>query len=155
MFRPMTAAAILSSAIAMTAAIAQASDFATPGEAQAMEDKAIAALRANEATALAKFNRADTGFRDRDLYVLCFNTATGMITAIPDPAQLGKDFRLLAGTDGSPLGQKIYDTARSLKDGEMTVVSYNRLSPITNQPIPAGMYLAKVRNTACGVGFYK
>jgi hypothetical protein len=46
----------------------------TAAEAKAMLEKAVAALKANEADALAKFPKMDGGFRDRDLYLFCFNT---------------------------------------------------------------------------------
>jgi hypothetical protein len=46
-----------------TAAFAQGTG--TAAEAKAMLDKAITELKANEAAALTKFNKADGGFRDR------------------------------------------------------------------------------------------
>ena len=51
---------------------AVAQQFGTAAEAKAMLEKAVAALKANEADALAKFNSPTGGFRDRDLYVFCF-----------------------------------------------------------------------------------
>ena len=55
-----------------TSAFAQA-QFGTAAEATALLDKAVAELKANEADALAKFNKADGGFRDRDLYLFCYD----------------------------------------------------------------------------------
>ena len=48
----------------------------TAAEARAMLDNAAVALKANEATALAAFNdKSNTKFRDRDLYVFCYDMA--------------------------------------------------------------------------------
>ena len=63
------------------AAIAQQAQFGTAAEAEAMEKRVVAELRANESAAIAKFNKTDGGFRDRDLYVFCFNVTTGIFTA--------------------------------------------------------------------------
>lgn len=60
---------------------AAAQQFGTSEEAQALLEKAVAMLKANEASALAKFNSPTSGFRDRDLYVFCFNMATGLFNA--------------------------------------------------------------------------
>ncbi len=43
-----------------------AAQFCT-AEAKALLEKAVAALKANEAAALADFNKKDSPFRDRDL----------------------------------------------------------------------------------------
>jgi hypothetical protein len=59
----------------------QKAQFGTAAEAKAMEERVIAALKANESAAIARFNKADGGFRDRDLYVFCFNTMTGIFSA--------------------------------------------------------------------------
>jgi len=53
------------------AAVAIAQTFGTAAEAKAMLEKAAAALKADEAKAVADFNIKDGPFRDRDLYVFC------------------------------------------------------------------------------------
>jgi hypothetical protein len=45
-----------------------AADFGTPQEARAMLDKAVVAIKADKASALAQFNKGEGGFKDRDLY---------------------------------------------------------------------------------------
>ncbi len=136
-------------------AMAQKAQYGTAADAKAMEQRVIAELKANEPAAIAKFNKADGGFRDRDLYVFCFNTTTGIFTAQINPALLGTDNRLLKEKDGSPLGQKVYDAVQSLKDGQITTVSYNYPRPNTSNPVPKVAYVSRVGNTACGVGYYK
>lgn len=44
----------------------------TADQAQAMLAKAVAAVKADKATALDMFNKGEGGFQDGDLYVSCF-----------------------------------------------------------------------------------
>jgi hypothetical protein len=142
------------SAVALTlsaAAFAQG-QFGTAAEAKAMLEKAVAELKINEATALTKFNKADGGFRDRDLYVYCFEMGTGKFTAHVNSALMGTDVRTLKEKDGSPLGQKIYDAAKA---GTITTISYNFPKPGGTDPVAKEAYITRVGNQGCGVGYYK
>src|ERR1700686_2709296 len=85
----------------LSASFAWAADGTAP-EARAMLEKAIAALKANQATALASFNNPTGGFRDRDLYVFCFNMSDGKFTAHVNPALLGTDTRAPQERAGPP-----------------------------------------------------
>ena len=146
---PLAACALLSG---VGFAAAQASG--TAPEARAMLEKAIAALKADKADALAKFPRMDSGFRDRDLYVFCFNTTDGKFTAHVSPALMGKDVRTLkAGTD--PLGQRIFDTVKSAPEGGIRTIDYEFPKPGTTVPVPKQSYLTRVGDQGCGVGYYK
>ncbi len=64
------------SALTLSAA-AFAQQGGTAQEARAMLDKAVAAVKADEAVALAMFNKGEGGFKDRDLYPFCFRSADG------------------------------------------------------------------------------
>ena len=117
-----------------------------------MLDRAITELKANEAAAIVKFNDKDNKqFRDRDLYVFCFNTSDGKFMAHPNPALMGTDVRALKMQD-DPLGQKLFD---QVKDGTVTTVSYNFLKPGTTEFAPKESYITRVGNQGCGVGYYK
>src|SRR5262245_6690890 len=59
--------AAATAALLATAASAQG-QFGTATEAKAMLEKAVGELKSNEAAALAKFNKGEGGFKDRDLY---------------------------------------------------------------------------------------
>ena len=61
----------------------QAAEFGTREEANATLDKAIAAVKEDKERALGMFNNGESGFKDRDLYVLCANASDGTITASP------------------------------------------------------------------------
>ena len=116
-------------------------------------EKAVAALKANEADALAKFPKKDGGFRDRDLYVFCFNTTDGKLTSHVDPALLGTDVRALKDAkDGAPFGQEFFD---SVKEGGFATVAYNYPKPGGTEAVPKVACLTKVGNQGCGVGYYK
>jgi cytochrome c len=156
MFRTYMIGAVSAAVVALSAgAFAQQGQFGSASEAKAMEERVITELKANEAAALAKFNKADGGFRDRDLYVFCFNTRTGIFSAQAFPALMGTDNRLLKEKDGSPLGQKIFDAVNAAKEGTIVTVSYNFPKPNTTDPVPKESYVARVGSTACGVGYYK
>jgi signal transduction histidine kinase len=117
-----------------------------------MFEKAVTELKANEGAALAKFNKADGGFRDRDLYVYCFEKSTGKFTAHVNPALMGMDVRALKEKDGSPLGRKVFDAA---KEGSITTISYNFPKPGGTDPVAKEAYVTAVGNQGCGVGYYK
>ena len=134
-----------------TSAFAQAK-FGTAAEAKALLDKAVAELKANEAAALAKFNKADGGFRDRDLYLFCYDMKTAKFTAHVNQALLGTDVKALKEKDGSPLGEKVFNATKA---GTVSTVSYNFPKPGTTDPVAKESYVTQVGNQGCGVGYYK
>jgi hypothetical protein len=148
-------AAIASVALAVLALALAQGQSGTAAEAKAMIEKAVAELKANQAVALVKFNNADSGFRDRDLYAFCFDTTTGIRTAHVLVEYIGKDIRPLTEKNGSPLGQKIFDAAIKVQEGEITTVNYNFPRPGTTDPIAKESYVTRVGNQGCGVGYYK
>jgi hypothetical protein len=88
-----------------TAAFAQ-DQFGTAAEAKAMLEKAVAAVKADKAKALATFIKGEGGFKDRDLYPFCFSIADGKLNAA-SPITIGKDVRTLKDKTGDP-----YERAR-------------------------------------------
>ena len=152
MRKTVLALAMAAAALLWGAAFAEAQQFGTAAEAKAMLDRAIAELKANEAAALAKFNDKDNKqFRDRDLYVFCFNTSDGKFMAHPNPALMGTDIRALKVKD-DPLGQRIFD---QVKEGTVSTVSYSFPKPGTTDPVPKESYVTRLGSQGCGVGYYK
>jgi len=149
----MLKAAVTSAALAfaLLSTPVQAQSFGTAAEAKAMLEKATAQLKAGEAAALAKFNNKDGGFRDRDLYVFCYNTSDGKFTAHPNAALMGTDIRALK-VNNDALGQRIFDTAKA---GSVLTVAYNFPKPGTTEPVPKETYVTVVGSQGCGVGYYK
>lgn len=140
--------------LTLGAATANAQQSGTAAEAKAMLDKAVTALKANEASALAGFNdKGNKDFHDRDLYVFCYDMTNGHFTAHPNAALMGTDVRALRVKD-DPLGQKIFDTVEA-SSGTVGTVDYNFPKPGTTDPVPKQSYVTMVGNEGCGVGYCK
>jgi hypothetical protein len=144
--------AIASAALALGAAALAQSQFGTAAEAKAMLDKAVTELKADQAAALAKFAKGDGGFKDRDLYVFCFDMNTAKFTAHINPSLMGTDVKALKEKDGSPLGEKLFNSA---KEGTVATVAYNFPKPGTTDPVPKESFVTRVGSQGCGVGYYK
>jgi hypothetical protein len=125
---------------------------AIAARAKAMLERAVVALKADPAAAIAKFNRADGGFRERDLYVACFDAKTGIVQSHVDPKQLGVDIRTLKQPDGKPFGLALFDAA---KEGAIATVDYQYPAPGSAAPVAKQSYVTRVGNEGCLVGYYK
>jgi signal transduction histidine kinase len=129
--------------------VALAAEFGTAAEAKAMLDKAVAALKADKAGALAKFTKGEGGFKDRDLYPFC-GGPDGNFTA--HPTLVGKSLKDLKDKAGKPLGEEMYKVAQ---EGKVAEVSYMWPRPGTTEPVPKVSYVTKVGDQVCAVGYYK
>src|SRR5436309_15894609 len=87
---------------------AQQGSLGTAQEARAMLDKAVAAVKTDQAVALAMFNKGESGFKDRDLYPFCFRIADGKGVATPVSVPAGTDLRTLKDPTGKAFGQETY-----------------------------------------------
>jgi hypothetical protein len=134
-------------------AVAQQSGAAA--EARAMLNRAVAALKANEAAALAAFNdKNNKDYHDRDLYVFCFHMSDGMFTAHVNPAMMAKDVRAIK-LGGDLLGQRTFDVIKDAPEGTVSRVDYMFPKPGTTNPVPKESYVTRIGNEGCGVGYYK
>lgn len=130
-----------------TAAFAQG----TAAEAKAMLEKAVAAVKADKAKALASFEAGTDGFKDRDLYPFCFNIADGVTMAGPASVR-GKDVRTLKDAAGKSFGEEIYKAAQ---DGKVNEVNYVFPKPGQTEPLAKISFVTKAGDLGCGVGYYK
>jgi signal transduction histidine kinase len=136
-----------------TAAIAQQGQFGTAAEAKAMLAKAVAAVKADKAKALAMFNKSEGGFKDRDLYPFCFNTDDGKVTATLTASVMGQDVRTIKDKAGKAFGEEMY---KVVKEGTTAEVSYLWPRPGTDTtPVQKVSFITKVGDQGCGVGYYK
>ena len=143
---PIAAAA----ALLLSGGIAWAADeYGTPTEAKAMLEKAVAALQADQAQALEMFTKGEGGFKDRDLYPYC-GGPDGTFTAHPSLA--GKRLKGLKDKAGKPLGEEVYAAA---KEGEIAEVSYMWPRPGESDPVQKVVYVTKVGDQVCAVGYYQ
>ena len=152
MLRNLMPGALAVVAIGLAGAALAQGQFGTAAEARAMLDKAVAELKSNEAAALAKFNKGEGGFKDRDLYVFCFDMNAQKMTAHVNQALLGASPKDIKEKDGSPLGEKVF---AAMKEGTVNTVAYNFPKPGTTDPAPKESYVTRVANQGCGVGYYK
>jgi hypothetical protein len=136
-------------------ALAQPGQLGTAQEARVMLDKAVAAVKADQAVALAMFNKGEGGFRDRDLYPFCFRIADGKGVATPLAVPAGTDLRTLKDPTGKAYGQETYAAAQK-PEGQITEVNYMFPKPGTTAPAVAKeSFVTKVGDLLCGVGYYK
>lgn len=142
-------AGALSIMVMAGAGTAVAQDFGTASQAKTMLEKAVAAVKADKAKALAMFAKGEGGFKDRDLYPFC-GGADGKFTA--HPTLSGQSLKDLKDKAGKPLGEEIYKVAQEGKIGE---VSYMWPRPGSNDPVQKVTYVTKVGDQVCAVGYYK
>jgi cytochrome c len=135
----------------ITLAVAQ--QFGTAEEARAMLDRAIAALKSDQAAALREFSDPNNKqFHDRDLYVSCFDTSDGKFTAFPGPGMIGIDVRTFKLGD-DPIGQRAFDALQGAPEGAVVTMDYN--FPKSGKPSIKQSLETRVGNQGCGVAYYK
>ena len=125
----------------------------TADEAKAMLERAVAAIKADEAAALAAFTAGAEGFKDRDLYVFCGDAADGTTTAHGgDAALVGTSMRDITDKAGKKMGEEFYRVA---EEGEFNVVEYLWARPGETAAVPKASFVTKAGDQICGVGYYK
>jgi|APTNR8051073442_1049403.scaffolds.fasta_scaffold15119_3 signal transduction histidine kinase len=137
--------------MSLVAMPAFAQDYGTPAEAKAMLEKAVVALKADKAKALAMFSKGEGGFKEKDLYPYC-GGPDGNFTA--HPTLVGKSLMDLMdkATPPKPLGKEVYAAAQ---EGKISEVSYLWPRPGSTDPVQKVAYVTKVGDQVCAVGYYK
>jgi signal transduction histidine kinase len=152
LFHAVAGIALLGLFVAASEGIA-AGQTGTADEAKAMLERAVAAIKADEAAALTAFTAGTEGFKDRDLYVFCGNAADGTTTAHgADAARVGQSMRDLTDKAGKKFGEEFYSVAA---EGEFDVVEYVWPRPGETEAVPKASYVTKAGDQICGVGYYK
>ena len=142
--------------LAWSAASFAEPQLASPSDGRAMLDRAIAALKADEATAVKAFNdEKNKDFRDRDLYVYCFSLPDGNITAYQSPVMIGTNVKELKLPPNNPVGQRAYDAITKAAEGEIVSFTYDFPKPGTKAPTPKETLEVRVGKQACGVSYFK
>jgi signal transduction histidine kinase len=151
MIRTFAAATLAAIFLTMTSGAFAQGQSGTAAEAKAMLEKADSALKASKTKALADFNSATGGFRDRDLYVFCAGT-DNKFTAHVNPSLIGTAITALVDKDGKKLGEEIMSSAA---EGKIATVAYKFPRPGQTDPVQKESYVTKVGDQVCGVGYYK
>jgi signal transduction histidine kinase len=128
---------------------AWAAEFGTAAEAKAMLEKAVTAVKADKAKALAAFNSGAEGFKAKDLYVFC-GGPDGNFTA--HPSLVGKSMKDLKDKAGKPIGEEFYKAAQ---EGKLAEVSYMWPRPGEEKLSEKVTYFTKAGDQVCGVGYFK
>ena len=144
------ALAVVAASLATGAGAAYAAgEYGTAAEARAMLDKTVAAVKADKASALQMFTKGEGGFKDRDLYPYC-GGPDGNFTAHPTLA--GKSLRELKDKAGAPLGVRVYAAA---EEGKVSEVEYMWNRPNQTENVKKVVYMTKIGDHVCAVGYYQ
>lgn len=144
-----TAVAAAALLLGLSGAVMAAGEYGTAEEAKEMLERAVAEIQADKAAALQKFTKGEDRFKDRDLYPYC-GGPDGMFTA--HPTLVGKSLKDLKDKAGKPLGEEVYAAA---KEGEYDTVEYMWPRPGETEPVQKVVYVTKVDDQVCAVGYYK
>lgn len=136
-------------ALFLSGGAALAAEYGTPEEARAMLERAVTAVKEDKAKALEMFTKGEGGFKDRDLYPYC-GGPDGNFTA--HPTLVGQSLKDLKDKAGKPLGEEVYAKA---EEGEFAEVSYMWPRPGETEPVEKVVYVTKVDDQVCAVGYYK
>jgi hypothetical protein len=141
--------------LAWSTTLVLAQQLGTANQARAMLDRAIAALKSNEVTALNAFNdQNNKQFHDRDLYVFCFNMSDGKVTSYSAPFLIGADVRTFTLVN-DPIGQRAYDVVRTVPEGKIAILQYKLPKPGTIEPATKLSFETRIGNQGCGVTYYE
>ena len=152
--RKWLACALVATALLCGGAVS-AAELGTAEDAKAMLDRAIAALKANEAAALAQFNdEKNKQFRDRDLSIFCFHLPDGKFTAYESDFLLGSNIRELK-LPPDPVGQRAYDAVANAPEGDVVTITFELPKPGTKKPAPKESLEVRIGKQACGVSYFK
>ena len=129
---------------------ASAQQSATADDAKALLARAATAIKADKPGALAKFDSPNGGFKDRDLYVFCFDRRSGIVLAGPTTTK-GRDIRTLRDPTGKMFGQEMF---ANVKDGDVITEDYLFPKPNSTVPVAKESFIEGLGDVACGVGYY-
>jgi Single Cache domain 2 len=158
MIRTLMIAAASAAVIALSPAAFAQQTGGTADEAKAMLIEGVAAVKADQASALAMFNKGEGGFLDRDLYVFCGQISDGKTVAVGNPnakSTIGTDGRTLKDVTGKNFGAEII-AGYQKPEGEFTEVSYMWPRPSDKTPAQKVSLVTRAGpDIGCGVGYYK
>jgi len=143
------ATALLALFAPVSSLAAQAS-YGSEAQARAMLNRAVVAMKQDREKALEMFNKGESGFKDRDLYVFCASAVDGTLTA--HPYLKGEHLQDIVGKKGYPLGKEIM---RNAAEGQIKQVAYWWPRPGSDKPLQKQTFYTKVEGQNCGVGYYK
>ncbi len=125
---------------------------ASPAQATAMLERAVGAMQADPAKALADFNDLNGGYIEDDLYVFVVGLDDGRFRAHGVSSHLvGTDGYTLTDPNGKPIIRQMIDILKDRDRGELDYVWRN---PVTRQVENKHTLFRKVGGNLVGVGYY-
>lgn len=143
-------AILVAAATTAPASAASQAEFGTPEEAVAMLERAISALTKEGVDAITRFNHNEVPFRDRDLFVFCFDRQAGVFTA--HEAMVGRNIHEFRDQAGQPLYEEM---ARAASEGEVREVSFLAPVPGTTRKAMRLAYVTALGDQICGVSAFR
>jgi len=130
-----------------------AADYGTAAEAKAMLERAAMAVKKDAAKAFTEITEGKDMFKEKDLYVFCFDIKTEKINAHGGKATLiGYDLNKMKDKTGALFGKELLKNA---VEGEYREVGYLWPRTPDAEPSPKSSYVTRVGDFGCGVGYYK
>lgn len=125
---------------------------ASPEQASAMLERAVAALQADPDKAIAAFNDLNGKFIEDDLYVFVVGLEDGRFRAHGATQRLvGTDGYVLTDPQGQPIIQQMVDALKDQNRGEL---DYAWRNPVTRKVESKHTQFRKVGDLLVGVGYY-
>jgi len=125
---------------------------ASPAQATALLDKAVAAVKRDPAKAIAAFNDLNGGYIEDDLYVFVVGLEDGKFRAHGVSHRLvGTDGNALTDPNGQPIIQQMLDVLKAADHGEL---DYAWRNPVTRQVENKHTQFRKVGPYLVAVGYY-
>lgn len=125
---------------------------ASPEQATAMLERAVAAVQADPLKAVAAFNDLNGGYIEDDLYVFAVALDDGKFLAHGvSPRLVGTNSYLLTDRNGTPVVRLMVDALRRSDQGEL---DYAWRNPVTRQLENKHTRFRKVGDMLVAVGYY-
>lgn len=125
---------------------------ASPEQAKALLERAVAAVKDGQARAVDAFNRVDGGFMQDDLYVFAVDLASRRFIAHgASPVLVGRAAVSLRDPRGKSIVADMINIADRKGEGEL---DYAWRNPVTEKLESKHSYFRKVDGTLVGVGYY-
>ncbi len=142
----------LAIALTLGVAVLAAANRATPVEAKALLQKAVAHYKmVGRKQALADFSSKKPPFVDRDLYVACVGPG-GLVTAHGGyPQFVGASADVIKDANGKPVGTTIWSVGSAKGEG---TIQFPMLNPLSNRVEQKTAYFLKAGEDVCAVGAY-
>lgn len=125
---------------------------ASPEQAKALLDRAVAAVKADPGKAIAAFNDLNGGYIEDDLYVFVVDLRDGRFKAHGvTPRLIDSDGLALTDPKGTPIIRQMVD---ALKDTDRGELEYAWRNPVTRKVEDKHTRFRKVGDLLVAVGYY-